>query len=159
MFTFEHATFHAKFSEKLHVNLGKNQNGAVKRSKGQRQGTDMDTPRDFCAHSAVVGPGGRTRKYMTNSRSVRGIRQYMRKWQNDWESVERVWLRKNCHSVSQIDGGFSRESFSCSEMNGFSATRKETSGFAPYYLPAEQISPNRNRYCVNRVYYLQRSGP
>ena len=39
------------------------------------------------------------------------------------KTTERVWLGKNCHSVSQIDGGYSRESFSCSEVNGFSDSK------------------------------------
>ena len=34
----------------------------------------------------------------------------------------------------------SRESFSCSKVNGFSAKCKQTSGFAPAYLTAEQTT-------------------
>ena len=58
---------------------------------------------------------------------------------------------KNRNLVLKIDGGFSRESFSCGEVNSFSALSKQTSGFAPDYLTAEQTTPNRNRYRLNRV--------
>ena len=43
------------------------------------------------------------------------------------------------------------ESFSCSKVNGFSTTCKQTSGFARDYLTAEQTTSNRNRYRLNRV--------
>ena len=36
-------------------------------------------------------------------------------------------------------------------MNGFSAMCKQTSGFAPDYLTAEQTTSNRNWYRLNRV--------
>ena len=39
-------------------------------------------------------------------------------------------------------------------MNGFSATCKQTNGFAPDYITAEQTTPNRNRYRLNRVLML-----
>ena len=41
--------------------------------------------------------------------------------------------------------------FSCSKVNGFSATCKQTSGFAPDYLSVEQTTLNRNRYRLYRV--------
>ena len=58
---------------------------------------------------------------------------------------------KNRNLVLKIDCGFSRESFSCSEVNGFSALSKQTSGLAPDYLTAEQTTPNQNWYHLNRV--------
>ena len=55
--------------------------------------------------------------------------------------------------IRTIDGRFSRESFSCSKVNGFSAPCKQLSGFAPDYLTVEQTTPNQNQYRLNRVFH------
>ena len=104
-------------------NLGKNQNGAVKEAKDNDRGLTW-THKETLALILVWSDTEIQDEADYNSTCI----------SENGKTTESVWLRKNCHPMLQTDGWFSRESFSCSEVNGFLAMCKQTSGFAPDYL-------------------------